>query len=503
MSDAPAIVPMRSARWRVVRDFFRFRISLRGLMALVAVSGVIISGARYYQDYALVAPLVWTLKMGTPRERASAAEQLSARGPRAWLAERALIGALKDQEPRVRERAAGALGRITPHSNRTIQALIEALQDRHRSVQTTALYALQGTGPASVATVRVVGALARTGDARMRSDAVEMLGKVGTPTNGALAILHEALNDPDIGVAVGALFDLLGLEREPERALALVRKVAARPMDSWTTTNRDLSPSERQQVIRLRVAGALCGLAHRSKRPPAGLVDDLLSRIKDPDHEVRLSVIDALVWLGPEARRRASAIYIKDLAGADRDQARQLIWWLSWLAPENRAAVPVLVAKLGAADPAVRLEAIVELILLRPVNLAAPELARSMLLPDATRPIPGFLASLSGHPIGLDGWSIAARMRREKADSPFEVAAIVLREIGERGRAAAVRVLIDALGDPDADRRDRSARALGALGPAARATIPALKRALRDERPSVQDAARAALQRIMPEKSGD
>jgi HEAT repeat protein len=55
---------------------------------------------------------------------------------------------------------------------------------------------------------------------------------------------------------------------------------------------------------------------------------------------------------------------------------------------------------------------------------------------------------------------------------------------------------VEALGDPKWSLRRLAAQWLGDLGPAARAVIPCLERALRDEHPSVRRHAASSLERI-------
>jgi HEAT repeat protein len=66
---------------------------------------------------------------------------------------------------------------------------------------------------------------------------------------------------------------------------------------------------------------------------------------------------------------------------------------------------------------------------------------------------------------------------------------------------AAVPLLAERLAeDPDAEVRQWAARALGDLGRAARAGVPALQRALTDKDPAVREAAERALERVDPRR---
>lgn len=75
------------------------------------------------------------------------------------------------------------------------------------------------------------------------------------------------------------------------------------------------------------------------------------------------------------------------------------------------------------------------------------------------------------------------------------IAAQALGKIGPAAEAA-VPALINALADEDKNVRYLAALALGLIGPAAKAAIPTLQRSLKDENPGVREAAKTAIEKI-------
>ena len=63
-------------------------------------------------------------------------------------------------------------------------------------------------------------------------------------------------------------------------------------------------------------------------------------------------------------------------------------------------------------------------------------------------------------------------------------------------------VLIDSLNDGDSLTRYLAARTVGKIGPRAESAVPALSAALNDESRRVRDAAKAALEKIVPVAAG-
>ena len=90
-----------------------------------------------------------------------------------------------------------------------------------------------------------------------------------------------------------------------------------------------------------------------------------------------------------------------------------------------------------------------------------------------------------------------------KADDPAKrrKAAVALGALGPRAKAA-VPALAAALKDTDVSVRGAAALALGTMGSEARAAVPALAEVLKDDKDGVRHAALVALSAVGPEAKG-
>ena len=119
----------------------------------------------------------------------------------------ALVAALKDKNEILRARAALALGNIDPVV--VIGPMVAALNDVAWSVRVSAAYALAQAGPAAVPAL--IQAL-KSDNSRARIGAIDALRDIGNDARPAVAVLKEALKDPDPGVQVSAALALQKIE---------------------------------------------------------------------------------------------------------------------------------------------------------------------------------------------------------------------------------------------------------------------------------------------------
>jgi HEAT repeat protein len=181
--------------------------------------------------------------------------------------------------------------------------------------------------------------------------------------------------------------------------------------------------------------------------------------------------------------------WIRDLGSPSMDARHAAATSLMNCAVACRAAVPALVTMLEKGEPEDRMDAAFAL---HEIVSGLQEAARV-----AHKPVAGASAADCGailpvlRPL-LAGGEPARGMRLQLA----QVAEVTL--LGACASTADVSTLVALLQAPGADVTVRStaAEALGAMGPAAAAAIPALTPLMTDENSAVRDAATAALAAI-------
>jgi HEAT repeat protein len=115
----------------------------------------------------------------------------------------------------------GALGAIGPPANKAVPALLKNLTDPRApdadagSIQRqVAIWALGCMGPAAEQAVPALSSeLESSDDVEIRRTAAEALGKIGLPTDAAVAALKKAVRDSDEQVRASAVVALKKLGR--------------------------------------------------------------------------------------------------------------------------------------------------------------------------------------------------------------------------------------------------------------------------------------------------
>lgn len=256
------------------------RLSVRGLMVLIAVCGVLIaSGLWTWREY--FSPRHRWLR--TIRDENAgigrwevAGRALTGRDPAVSpeMATAALIGALKDSHWNVRADAANSLSRGGRAADRAIPALIDALNDHEVSVRGSTARTLGwiiadgGRGrdrviPALIASLRDV-------NPGIRATAAMSLGQIVKPA------------DPGSGFVADALEQCL---EDPKRS------------------------------VRIHACWPLCRLGRGATCVPV-----LMEGLRDPDVSIRAMTVQLLAEAGPTARRA-----IPKLEALVRDEPNKII----------------------------------------------------------------------------------------------------------------------------------------------------------------------------------
>ena len=243
----------------------------------------------------------------------------------------------------------------------------------------------------------------------------------------------------------------------------------------------------------------------------------LVAATRDADPKVRDAAAAAVGQMGPDAVPHLSELLRHD----DKYVRRQAVWALGKLGPLAAPSLPGLVTALGDADP-------------RTASGAAEALGR--MGPDATDAVPALTEAMRGTNIVLCRLAAKALSQVGRAALPQLLVHLRHRDPFVRGEAAlalgwmgpaaatAVFALIEALKAGDTGRRlaplvadgsrtpatpvtpavagpadgcrVNAALALGRIGPAAAAAVPALQQVAADPHEPLREAALQAIRQI-------
>lgn len=476
-----------------------------------------------------VASLITLLGRGNPIEaRRVAAWGLGRLGPAAAPAIPALVTVTVDVEATVRDAALGALAAIDPawarreEAHQAIPALIAALKSHFGEVSEAAVRTLHLIGAPAVPAI--ADALAQGEDTPDKVFLLRILARVGPSAAEALPGLTRALGSQFLQTRIAAAV-----------ALTALGPLAAPAVPQLVAGLADQYADGRQAV-------AACLARVGAAAEPA--MPALLPLLADRESRVRDAAAAALQRIGPQAVPGLIAIVeTRDVQRlkAWAESVARVSWWytkldadtildpakvatgLSWeaydlmaerarleaaqeaalrvlgnLGPAAAPAAPAIVGALADRNPSVTLAAIHALARVGLATAgAAPALvqllvheskaireaaAKALAQSDqAWAAEPGVAEALT---------ALAKRLSGSGAAGQAALEALVALGPG------AVPTLTQTLAAGDRIAREQAARALGRIGPAASAAIPALTRALQDPHPWVQKEAAAALAQV-------
>ena len=399
---------------------------------------------------AAVPHLIQALKTGQRPLRRRAAEVLGKMGPAAKAAVPELIRTLKEEKGGLRAAAAKALGGIGPVTKGVIPALIQALRDGPsyepgsgsirpvRSGADDVLLKMQDQ--AVPALIRVVNDPAD--EARVRREAVRLLGWIGPAAKAAVPTLLKTLDSTDPSMRQQVVDSLGRIGPVTKEVVPALLKALA----------------DEENGVRYHAAEALGSIRPVDK----AVIPSLIKAAKDGYPTVRKYAIRSLGKIDPTAKGVLPVLLaaLKDPAGNVRRTAAEIV---GRLAPAGKQAMPIFIDLLKDEDWKVRTAAAEALVSLGP----APKTA---VLP-------------------------LAKATTDDSGSVAHAAAMALAKMGPAA-GQAVPVLLGALGDKSPWVRSHAAKALGALGPVAKQAETPLTQALKDEDVHVRKAASEALKRI-------
>jgi HEAT repeat protein len=227
---------------------------------------------------------------------------------------------------------------------------------------------------------------------------------------------------------------------------------------------------------------------------------DLRRALKDDDVYVRIHAAVAAALVEP-ASAPPLATLVEALQDSKEDVRVAGIAVLASLAQRGRPAIPALIGALSDPEDRVRRAAALALGELAPERMRAtpgPEIAAlaRALQKDESLDVRHMAVRALGN-YGSEAWAAAPALRQALCDEAPRVARDAADLLARFG-APAADMLAAAVQDPQATDRAWSVRCLGEIGPKARAAIPALMGALKEEKTDLRLEAAWALLRIAP-----
>jgi HEAT repeat protein len=430
-------------------------------------------------DAKMVPALTDLLNDDEAHVRAAAATVLGKIGPEAKAAVPALVTTLKDLDAEVREAAAGALGLIGPEAKSAVTGLVELLKDKEGKVRFAAADALLRLGERRAEAEVVLAALIRD----PKSD-LGVTWQISRPKSApelfpSIAELRKALTDKDETVRSWArgMLGMRGALEPREKAEAAIKWMDEDKVSRGVPLSYD--PKKRYVDGPGSVGKALVRMG------PA-VVPVMLDALPHYGHPERIALV--LVWIDPGPKTVALLTKcLEDKMSNERVQAGCLRG-LAEIGPEAKTALPTVLAILRGPRTSreLRREAAKALAEIAPDDKAViAALAEAVKGPADDDGLRGLvLVGPPAIPVLLDmfhnkdGWK-GGDLEGVGISSRSRMAAESLGEIGP----AAVPALVEALRDKDAQKRNAVVRALGRIGPPARAAVPVLLEVIKSDGP--------------------
>jgi HEAT repeat protein len=417
-----------------------------------------------------VAEWVQQLREGEPLEAALALESF---GPKAKAAIPDLVDALGRPGIFVRSSASAALAAIGPEA---VPALRAALASDKALVRQWAANTLRKMGdPARVAVPGLARLAIKDKDEDVRGSALDALASLGPDHPAALEAATTALQDPCESVRLAAAVCLAKGGKPAPAAAELIK----------------LLQNERSDY-RLEAAEALGEVGPAT----SAVLPALVRGLRDKDYGLQTRCAKALAKIGPAAREAVPTL--DELLFATKKQRFDIRGEVTLtLGYIGAAGLPTLLRLARAGELATHLDH--ELICALGFAKQPTEAVRAILLDAARSPQPrirGAAAYALGR-VGLPKAEVVAAVEPLLEDADLNVrldAAFVFGKYLHDPKG--VQLLIGHLSNRDPLIRWLAAFDLADIGPDARAAVPALEAALRDDDAEVRKIAAEALKKI-------
>ncbi len=415
--------------------------------------------------------------------------------------------ALGDAEPRI---AIAAVRTLVSQGEAVVPALIAALENEKAAYWATV--ALEQMGPRAAEAVPTLSRLVNHSDPEVRLQALMTLAAVGEAARPATPqIIDRLKNDPLNGVRYAAAYALgrIGVDAQAQASLnetARSDNLMLAMVSAWALAQAH--PQDKQiatHAANLIVSGlksedptlqaAAARILAESKISTAITTPALESALATTSPEVVAQAIEAFAAQGAKAVPRITAALDNEKL---RPYALKII---SQIGADAAEAVPALIKALDGADAETRAELHFALAAIGPASApAAPKLVEALASDDNQVK---YSAIYALGRIGEQARDAAYQdlVQLLATDDQFtRIAAVWAMVRLDPGRPElaekAVPLLTEALKSDREEVRAEAASTLGELGKHAQPAAPALKKALQDPSTAVQEAARAALERI-------
>jgi HEAT repeat protein len=415
-----------------------------------------------------------------------------------------LVKALADDEPRVRWHAARAVGLIGHEAAPAIPALVELLDDGDPVVVTQAAAAIghiRGDDPrgdeipaaAREAYAAAVDPLVHTllhPDPRARRAAVRALRQLATSRADLLAAIRSQLADAEPAAVMPALHTLADMEEEAvpflvealadpksrywaEVVLAEIGPEAAAAVEPLATIAGDGAIEDQVQSI----------LALAAIGPPAtAATPQIVAALESPDAALRYVAAYAL---GKLRAQNGDAALVQATGSDDQFLASLATWARAMIHPDDAAlralAIDRLDDELTDESPQLRQAAIEGLSgLAERLDEAGRRELAAKLVGSLSDPVPSVGRAAGGALIRLGGDAVEALSGALAVPATRNLAMELLAEL-DAAALPALEAMITGLSDEDPGHRSSAAMAIAAIGPVAKAAVPALEKLLGDE----------------------
>ena len=438
----------------------------------------------------------------------------------------ALIKALMDNELKDRNNAILVLENIGPEAKEAVPILLNVLKDENKIISQNAAFALAAIGQDTKTVIPTLIEALKNGETVVRKNAAKALGIIGSNAKAAVFVLINALKDEDIDISQNAAFALIAIDQEEKAAVPMlikalnnedldVRDKASKILENLKPETKvpalikalmnneledrnnailileNIGPEAKEavpillnilkdenKIISQNAAFALVAIGQDTKT----VTPTLIEALKNGETVVRRKAAKALGIIGSNAKA-AVFILINALKDEDIDIRKNAAEALGKIGYKPKTVIPKLIYILKDEDIDVR------------TNAAR---ALEKIGPEAKAAVPALIKTL--RKIHFNTWYLdnnRVRIPMEgRDDEAIRInAAIALGKIGPEAKAA-VPALIEALKNEGKKFIYVSIRALGEIGPEAKEAIPALTKLLNSKDDYVKKAAKEAIEKI-------
>jgi HEAT repeat protein len=479
------------------------------LRMTLAVAVLACSSYALADDAVDVAKLTKALSGNDVAAAIQAADDLADLGSGAKAAVPALITALGSKDTKLQWHAAAALSEIGPAAKAAVPALTAALKSKNPQVRGYAAHALEEIGEASKPAAKDLEALLMDDDKDVRRAGLDALLGIHLDSKTLVPILKRAIEstDMDPSLIVPALNALAEsgdsgiavlveeLKNEKARYWACLALAEAGPKAKAALPELSKLAESKEPEMRMQAVITLGEIGPDAK----AAVPAIVKALDDKQPSVRYAAAYAAGKIGA---KDATAKLTKELASEDHFLKMVSSWSLAKINPEDKkqveSTVKLLVESLKDSDKHVR-------------AAAARGLYELHLPPDQTVPVlmglladkdPVIRANVVEALASLGEKALPRAIKALENDATQGLAVEVIRRLGPKAAEATPALALE-LKDPDAAYRREVEFTLAAIGPGAKAAVPALIERLTDEKedPHVRYTAIYALGKIGPAAS--